>query len=200
MTFLVDLNTLCLNICLEYSLLPRIARQAVVPSVEPFPTMELSNCAWVAVTGLPYPPRSLDLTYDSSPQSGAPLGKFHLDVLAKIQCRHQRTLNACASTMFISVIIEVGNSSSASFLVKLSVDNLLVAQCLSYKVWDRDSVTRATDRIIREMVEDLWTIRACSWLARLPGYQVVFRGEPFLFLGIFQVLFERNLRKRPNGD
>ncbi|KAJ3531126.1 hypothetical protein NM208_g9024 [Fusarium decemcellulare] len=167
-----DLNTLRLNVCSEYFALSDSGAGSLVRFIELFPAATLLDLRMGGRNK-----SSLVTTIAGSLQMTA-LRHLELhwvnctaDALVKILCRHQGTLK---DVLFNGVHIHEAEGWPLIFRVlrdKLSVESLLVANCLSAKQWvrfrnpggkergiqircDWDSLTSAIDRIVLEKVEN----------------------------------------------
>ncbi|MBE3047178.1 hypothetical protein IMZ48_32575 [Candidatus Bathyarchaeota archaeon] len=178
---LVDLNALRLTVCSEYSTLSDGTAGNLVRFLELFPTVELLElrmggrnkpALFTAIAGSLHMTALRDLELHGV--------NCTADALAKILCRHQSTLK---DVLFNSVYVREDRGWQLIFFIlrdKLSVENLLVVQCLSAGrqvrfcnpggeergiqiQCDWDSLTSAIDRIVLENVENPW-IRSRSWL------------------------------------
>ncbi|KAI3574079.1 hypothetical protein IWW34DRAFT_134006 [Fusarium oxysporum f. sp. albedinis] len=168
----LDLDTLRLNVCSEYFTLSDSGAGSLVRFIELFPTATLLDLRMGGRNKL-----SLVTAIAGSLQMTA-LRELELhwvnctaDALVKILCRHQGTLK---DVLFNGVHIHETQGWPLIFRVlrdKLSVESLLVANCLSAKQWvrfrkpggeergiqircDWDSLTSAIDRIVLEKVEN----------------------------------------------
>ncbi|KAH7231670.1 uncharacterized protein BKA55DRAFT_524014 [Fusarium redolens] len=168
----LDLDTLRLNVCSEYFTLSDSGAGSLVRFIELFPTATLLDLRMGGRNKL-----SLVTAIAGSLQMTA-LRELELhwvnctaDALVKILCRHQGTLK---DVLFNGVHIHETQGWPLIFCVlrdKLSVESLLVANCLSAKQWvrfrkpggeergiqircDWDSLTSAIDRIVLEKVEN----------------------------------------------